>query len=190
MLETELRMLQPAREIRREIQPIGVSRLPVGRMNETVYSPDGPWKIVDVRDDPGRTDRRGRADSRGKMPVPVDLITMLREWHAANARPHYLVIAHQLPSTWREGDPLPPIPTPRRLREKDERLTRQLEMGSRLLLGVVGGLFLAPLAPLAIGAAALSGVGGVGADPVIFAGVRHPELPLVEWCYVCSWEWD
>jgi len=186
MRESEFRMLQPARDIGREVRPIGVSPPPVGRLSEIVHTPDGPWKIVDYRLDPTR------AQYQGRLPLPDDVLGMLRAWDAAGARPDYVAIGHQLPASWREGDPIPLVPAPRRLRERDDRLTRQLEAGTRLLATLVGGLLLIAAAPLIMPAVAVSGTGAGGAqlDPIIFAGVQHPSLPLVEWGFVCSWEWE
>jgi hypothetical protein len=53
-----------------------------------------------------------------------------------------------------------------------------------LLLAAVGGLIVVAAARALLVGAALTSV-----DPGLFGGVKHPELPLVEWVYICSWEW-
>lgn len=179
MAETDRRMLVPARRIGCDLQPLGVSRLPAARINETRYTETGPWKIVDYRDDPTRDD--------GDMLIPVDVLSRLEELDRANVRPQFLVVGHQLPPDWHEGQPIPPVPSPRHLREKDQLLTQRLEFGSKLLFGALGGLLVVAMSPLALGAAV---VAGAGLDPIFLGGVKHPELPLVEWCCICGWEWE
>jgi hypothetical protein len=181
MAETERRMLLPARRVGCSLVPIGVSRLPDHRINETIRADTGTaWHLVDWREDPARD------VVNGKNLAPPELIPWLHTLDEAKVRPQLLIAAHEQHPDWKEGDPYTPVPAPRHLQEKDERLRVQLGFVNKLLLVAVGGLLAVAAAPVVLAGAAIA---SVGLDPVLFGGVKHPELPLVEWVYICSWEW-
>jgi hypothetical protein len=76
------------------------------------------------------------------------------------------------------------------LRELDERLTLQLAKALRVYLkGVLILLGMAASAPLVVVGGAATAV-GVGLDPIIFGGVKHPQLPVVMWCALAQWDWE
>jgi hypothetical protein len=160
----ERRMLAPARRAGYELRLVGATVLPQGQTIERTRW--GTWLFVDHMDDPTAKQYGGR------IPIPALQIARLNELYRADVNPQFVRFGHQLPDDYREGDPL--VPVPRELREKDERLR----------------LWFASLADLVMGAAASFATSGVGLDPVIFGGVKHPKLPLVGWCALAQWEWE
>jgi hypothetical protein len=123
---------------------------------------------VDHLDDPTANGYRGR------IPIPKEQLAQLTEIYREGAHADIVFIGHQLPDSYRDGDPLPPlVPDPPDIRKKDERL--------RLRLAKAGDLFK--------GAAASLTAVGVGLDPIVLGGVKHPELPVVGWCVLAQWEW-
>lgn len=177
----EHRMLSPARRAGYELRLAGATVLP---QRQTIAKTEwGTWMFVDHVDDPTA---KGYDD---KIPIPSEQIARLAELSKLGVRPDEAWILHELPKTYQIGDPLPQlVPPPRELREKDERLQLRLAAAAKMLFtGMAATLTAAATAPLAVvGAAA----GLAGLDPVILGGVRHPELPIVQWCVLAQWEWE
>jgi hypothetical protein len=171
------RMIHPASEAGHELALLGATVLP---QRQTIARTEhGNWLLVDHVDDP-TADEYG-----GALPVPAEELGRLQTLDEAGVRPQLAWLGHQLPADYVDGDPIPRlVPPPRELREKDERLTIALTRARSLLLTGLGGMLAAtaalPLAPLAL----------IGSDPVIFGGVRHPQLPIVAWSVLCSWTWE
>jgi hypothetical protein len=120
---TERRILSPAREAGYELHLVGATVYPQRQMiAKTQY---GQWLFVDHWVDP-------TADKDGKLHVPPDQQPRLLELDRLIA-PGLLFMGHQLPDSYREGDPIPQlVPAPKRLREKDERLSQGLRTTSVL----------------------------------------------------------
>lgn len=165
----ERRMLSPARERGYELRLGGATVLPQGQ--EIALTPSGKWLLVDHFKDPTAK------QYKGKVPIPADQHRRLTKLALAGVRPDLLWLAHELPADWREGDPVP-IPAPAHLRAKDERLSRRLHVGPQRFLKGMG-------ATMAAVAAA-----GARLDPVVLGGVRHPEVPVVQWALLAQWEWE
>jgi hypothetical protein len=174
----ERRMLAPARRAGVELQFLGTSPPPIHGEEHNLTS--GVWKFVD------HVDELTARDFSGRIPIPLEQIANLKRLRDVGVRPEHIWFAHQMPPHFRPGDPTPQlVPTPRELREKDERLTLTLTAASRLLLKGAGLALTAAAAPaLAVAAA------GAGLDPVILGGVEHPEHPLFGWCVLAQWEWE
>lgn len=172
----ERRMLTPAREAGYELRLVGATVLPQRQtISRTKW---GTWLFVDNFKDPTA------ASYGGRIPVPEAEIARLTELDRAGVRPQHLWLGHQLPDSYKDGDALPQlVPPPRRLREQDERLRDQLSKATSLLVNGAA-------ATLAVVAAPLAAVSAVGLDPIVFGGVRHPELPVVGWCALAQWDWE
>lgn len=170
------RMVQPAREAGYELRLIGATVLPQRQVIARTAS--GVWYLSDQADDPTAHEYDGR------IPVPERQAQHLLELSHAGVKPELIWIAHQLPDNYRDGDPLPPlVPAPPHLREKDERLKLFLANALRWLLKAMGFTLGAAMSPLAL-------MAGIGLDPVILGGVRHPKYPVVTWCVLAQWEWE
>ncbi len=167
------RMVIPAREAGYELALVGATVLPT---EQTIAKTDrGTWLFVDHVDDPTSREYRGR------LPIPAEPLAHLAELHRAGVRPQFAWIGHELPTGYKEGEPVPRlVPPPRQLREKDERLTLRLGSIAKVWATTLAGLVVAPAAAL----------GAIGTDPIIFGGVRHPDQPVVAWCVLCSWDWE
>lgn len=169
----EQRLALPARRVGYELRAIGPSAVP--ERSGPVWTPAGPWWLNSHLNDPTAE------EFKGKIPVPPEQIARLQKLNEAGVRPDHLWLAHELPSGYKGGDPLPQlVPPPKHLREKDERLTVVLKRAAKAL-GMVAGTTLAIAAsPIAL----------IGADPIILGGVEHPTEPIVGWCILCQWNWE
>jgi hypothetical protein len=179
----EQRMLAPARKAGYELRLVGATVLP--QQQTITRTQHGTWAFVDHLEDPTA------AEYNGEIPVPEDQIPWLIELGRRGVKPQFIWIGHQLPDSYRDGEPLPQlVPDPRPLRELDERLTLQLAKALRVYLkGVLILLGMAASAPLVVVGGAATAV-GVGLDPIIFGGVKHPQLPVVMWCALAQWDWE
>jgi hypothetical protein len=174
----ECQVLSPARERGYELLLLGATVLPQRQV--IARTEHGTWLFVDHLDDP--TAR----EYDGKIPIPAAEHAQLTDLHEAGVRPDLVWLGHELPQAWEDGDAIPQlVPVPAHLRERDQRLVRWLTEGSKLFLRASAALTAAALSPLAIAAAA-----GSGLDPLVLGGVRHPELPVVQWVLLAQWEWD
>ncbi len=178
----EMRMLSPARQRGYELRLVGATVLP--RRQVIARSEWGTWLFVDHVEDPTAY------EYDGKIPIPATEHAKLTDLAQAGVRPDLLWIAHQLPAEWKEGDAIPQlVPAPAHLREKDERLVRRLTTASKLFLGACGALLAAAAAPLAFAAVPAAAI-GAGLDPIVLGGVRHPEVPAVQWALLAQWQWE
>jgi hypothetical protein len=177
---TECRLLSPAREAGYELHLVGATVWPQRQM--ITKTSQGTWLFVEHWNDP-------TADRDGDILVPPEQHEQLVELDRFVAA-DLLFLGHQLPGSYNEGDPIPQlVPPPKHLREKDERLTQALRTATTLFLKGAGAvLTVAAAAPIvAVGAVASL---GAGLDPIIFAGVQHPEEPVVQWVVLVSWVWE
>jgi hypothetical protein len=172
----EARVLEPGRRAGYELRLLGATVLPQRQVIATTQH--GKWLFVDHVDDPTAK------LYRGKIPVPRDEHNKMVNLDRHGAYLDYAWMGHQLPTEWQEGDPVP-VPVPRQLREKDEKLTLWLNRAVEVFAMAAGGLLAVAASPLAIGA-----VAGAGFDPIVLGGVRHPEEPIVLWTLLAQWEWE
>ncbi|MBJ7469801.1 MAG: hypothetical protein JHD16_00795 [Solirubrobacteraceae bacterium] len=177
-------VLSPARERGIELRPVGLTSLPDREV--VVRTEHGTWLFADHVRDP--TARRRLGWRRGRIPVPDEPLAQLHALHDAGVRPDLVWLGHELPGTWKEGDSVP-VPTPRALRESDERLARRLRLTTRIL---ARGAALTVAAGAALPAAALLPVAALGAglDPIVLGGVCHPATPVVSWTLLAQWDWE
>lgn len=177
----ERHMLTPARQAGYELRLVGATVLP--QKQTIARTQRGTWLFVNHLDDP-TADQYG-----GRIPIPRDQMLQLATLDCHGVQPQHVWIGHELPPTWQEDRPLPPlVPPPSELREKDERLHLRLQSLSKLYLTLVGGIIGgAGALPIAAGAALVS---GAGLDPIVFGGVQHPELPFVQWAVLAQWTWQ
>lgn len=163
----ERHMLAPARKAGVELTFAGVTKMPDGRpqIESTRW---GSWLFASSSADP-------TADWLHRIPFPPDQLDRLKLLYQHNVDPEIISIAHQLPASYRDGDPLPRlVPDPPRMREKDEQIRRWLVKAKDAVKGVAAGF--------ADAATKL--------DPLILGGMKHPDLPLVGWCVLAYWEWE
>jgi hypothetical protein len=173
------KVLAPARRIGYDLPVIGVSPdVPEG----PVYTrtPHRTWAYgTDYRSDPAAK------QYGGVSPVPGPILDDLREMRSSGVKPTELWIVHEAEGGWQPGQPLPPsVPPSRRFRRHDELLiglTEQMKRGLAVVGMALGAVAAAPAALLAAPA--------VGLDPVIVAGVRHPDGPCA-WVPLASWQWE
>ena len=134
------------------------------------------WVISSALADPATRD--------GRIPVPRKHLDALYRLDSAGAALDFVVIAHELPGSWRPGEPLPRlVPPPERVRRADHVV---LEIGHRLLAAAVLTLkvgAVAAAAPIAA-AAALAAL-----DPVILGGVVTDDPNLTAWAVIAAWAW-
>lgn len=175
---TEQRMLVPARRVGQELAVAGTTALP--QSQEVVDTQWGKWLFVDHVEDPTAT------QYGGDIPVPEKDHAKLVMLDRAGVRPDLVWLGHQLPASWKVGDPVP-VPAPRPLREKDAQLAQRLAVTTSWFLKAAGALLAAAAAPAALGAVAFA---GVGLDPIVLGGVKHPDHPVVQWCVLAQWEWQ
>lgn len=175
----EQTMLSPARQAGYELRLVGATVLP--QCQKIERTPWGAWVFVDHLKDPTATKY-----TKHKIPMPVDQIARLEALKEAGVRPHVAWLAHQLPDSYRDGDPLPQlVPPPRHLREKDQRMALRLGSAMELFFKGAAALLTAAASPLALGLAA-----GAGLDPIILGGVKHPDYPVVQWVLLAQWDWE
>jgi hypothetical protein len=180
----ERRMLAPARKRGYELRLVGATVLPQRQV--IARSQSGTWLFVDHVDDPTAHQYKGR------IPIPAGEYARLTELDRAGVRPDLVWLGHELPPTWREGDPIP-VPTPIHLRRRDERLSRGMQLATGLMLRAVGATLAAPLVmagAIAEAGAAAVAEAGAGLDPVVLGGVRHSQAPIVQWALLAQWEWE
>jgi hypothetical protein len=176
----DARLLAPAREAGYELSLLGATVLPRGQVIRRTQQ--GTWLLTNYRSDPTA------ALYGGRIPIPAQPHARLTELAAAGVAPDHVWLAHQLPRDWHPGQPAhAPVPDPKHLRERDQRLARGLKAASRTAAQVlaVGGLALG-----AIAVAPLAMLDGIGLDPIVLGGVEHPTLPLVGWVELTRWEWQ
>jgi hypothetical protein len=171
------RMLAPAGAAGYELPLVGAT--PPLHQRSIHRTPQGVWLFDDYVNDPTAL------EYKGEIPVPQGETERLVALWEAGVRAQYVWIGHQLPDDYQEGQPLPRlVPAPRELREKDEKLKLNLTKAAKVLGVVAAGTLALAVSPLALAAA------GVGQDPIVLGGVRHPKAPVVAWCVLCQWEWE
>jgi hypothetical protein len=173
-------LLDPARSIGRDdVEAVGVTEIPsqpIVRQTET-----GSWFFAtDFLNDPG-------LERDGGIAVPEVELQRLRALRDAGVRPDLIWIAHELPTNWAPDQPLPElVPDPLHVRKLDETLERFVRGTAKVSAEVVRGVAIG----LGVGVGlALAPIAAIGLDPVILAGVRHPEHPYAAWVKVAAWTW-
>jgi hypothetical protein len=177
---TEERVLSPARRAGYELRLVGATVLPQRQV--IAQTQWGKWLFVNHAEDPTAM------GYGGKIPVPAEHLDKLVRIDRAGAHLDHVWLGHQLADIWQEGDAVP-VPTPRELREKDERLQLHIARAAKLYLRGAGALVTAAAAaPLAFGGGLASL--GAGFDPIVLGGVQHPDYPVVQWVLLAQWEWE
>ena len=173
------RIIGPARSIGYDLPTLGISAdVPVGPVYRR--TPAGSWAYAtDYRIDPA-AEQYG-----GCSPVPEPVLDSLWQMSAAGVTADELIVVHEVDASWQPGRPLPLlVPPAKRFRRHDELLigaTEQLKRGLIVAGAVLGAAAAAPAALLVSPA--------VGLDPVLMAGVRHPDGPCI-WVALAAWNWE
>lgn len=185
-LEAPLRrlILDPARSIGRDdIEVVGVAPIPTHALTPQ-RTARGTWMWAsDYLQDPG-------LGQDGGIAVPESELQGLLALRAAGVRFDVAWIAHELPATWTPDQPLPAVvPDPKPMRDLDVGLERFVRATVDVWFRAVRALGIG-LAVAAGAAASVAALGGVGLDPVILVGIRHPTEPVAVWVKIAAWDWE
>lgn len=175
------RILEPARAVGIELATVGPTAIP--SRQQVCWTDFEAWLFTESTEDPV-----ARA-SEGKLPIPLAIHERLSTLASAGVDPDLVWLAHQLPATWLDGDPIPDlVPPPPRLQRIDQALLTPVR-GMKKLAGLIAvGARELPLGVAALIEGATEGAGGL--DPVVLGGVKHPTLPVVQWVTLAQWTWE
>jgi len=179
------RVLAPARLIGEELEVAGLAPIPDGPLVQ--QTPHGTWFFAaDYLNDPGL--RQDRA-----IAIPDRELTRLHQLRDAGVSVDLIWIAHELPEHWRPDVPLPlVVPDAPRYRQLDQSLEKFVIGAAQLTFKAARGIAIATAAAGALGVGLVGGIAtaGVGVDPVILGGIRHPSEPIAFWVVLAQWEWE
>ena len=185
---TEESLLAPARRAQLELPVIGTSEEPHG----DVYwqDPTSQWWLFSHHlSDP-------TAEQYGGVVVPEEqrekLVRLLREGFS----PDLVWVGHELPARWSPGETLPDLvpaaPASTALAIGGGSIKPELSAGSAQAAVTIGRSAFKVTKTLVVGAATVGlalGATMAELDPIIIAGVRHPDLGAVTWVEVTRWSW-
>jgi hypothetical protein len=198
----------PARAIGRNLP---TARGPSEQPSSPCIWQDGSrsWYFASYLEDPS-------ADESGRIPVPQEQLARLEELFRAGVHCDLVWIGHELPETWKPGDPLVPEP-PRTRRQREaldtavtglssgvkkaadaaETVGRGVEkatLGAAMVTaGLAAGVAAAgvaavlPVVTAAAGAPA-SALLVIGMDPVVLGGIIHSSGSVM-WVELARWNW-
>ncbi len=170
----ERRVLGPARAAGADLECFGVTRTP-GPSEELRIVMDGRgvhWVVAPPDRDPTR--------ERGLIPVPQVQLHRLQTLRSAGVELDYVYVAHELPETWRPGEPIPQlVPPPPRIAASERVVARTANITLRALKASAVGVATALAAPLSFAAL----------DPMVIGGVLSDNSDSVAWAILASWTW-
>lgn len=181
----ERQVFAPARSIGEELSLVAITEPPPPV--SIMHPPQGGTWVAAYHDtDPVA---RGRG---GYLHAPEDEIERLTRLFEAGVQPDVILIGHQLPDHWRQGDPVPAAYLPGEVSTANRVLAAQagaVEVGLGLLRAAakVG----AGVGAATVGSAAFAGVGIASLallDPFILGGVREPKSGLIGWAVLGGWD--
>jgi hypothetical protein len=158
------------------VWPLAVTAAPSGVQRPTTFE-DGRgrrWLLAEALTDPAMRD--------GRVVVPRVHLDRLRCLEAAGASIDFLVVAHELPTGWIPGAPLPRLVPPAPRAASAERTV--VQAGQRLLQGglwCVRATAVAAVAPV---------VAMASLDPVLLGGVLSDDRSLTAWAVLAAWTWE
>ena len=142
----------------------------------------------------------------GLIRAPKSERRKFKELREHGIDPDQLWILREIPGTWRPGETPPRMIGLTTAQTARERHVQHLQAGAaafvvgRALLYTAGTVFaVATGAVVALGAITVVGVAGLaagaaaaplegGLDPIVLAGVRHPETGAVAWVPIAAWD--
>lgn len=171
-------MLEPARAAGIELTTVDPTAVPSSQ--QVCWTDFEAWLFTEFSDDPA-----ARANG-GKLPIPLRIHERLSTLADAGVDPDLVWLAHQLPETWLDGDPIPDlVPPPPHLHRIDELLLTPVR-GIKKLAGLIS----VGVREIPLGVAAFIDGATSGLDPVVLGGVMHPTLPIVQWAVLAQWTWE
>jgi hypothetical protein len=132
------------------------------------------WLLAGPLSDPTRRN--------GRIPVPRAHLETLHELEANGAALDFVVIAHELPKTWKAGAPLPALVPPSPRVEQAEQIVLKTVRHLRRAAVVAGkARAIAVVSPFAALAAL---------DPIVLGGVISDDPAVTAWAVLAAWTWD
>jgi hypothetical protein len=184
--ELERRVLLPARTAGRDLPLLGLSSVPRG--SAVVRADRRNWLLVSHEDDP-------TAERLGGIPVPREQHDALVALADAGVECDLVWLAHELPDSWRPGQPVL-VPSP--LRGLDSRVSGFVDGAlalttrtSRTLVRTVPAARRALArrpAPVPVRAPARRSQ-WENLDPIVLGGVRLEDHDAVAWAVLARWDW-
>lgn len=181
----ERQVFAPARSIGEELALVSITNPPPPV--KIMHPPQGGTWVAAYHDtDPVA---RGRG---GYLHAPKDEIERLTRLFDAGVEPDVILIGHELPGHWRQGDPVPAAYLPGEASTASRVLAAQagaVEVGLGLLRAAAKAG--AGIGKATVGAAAFAGaaIGSVAVlDPFVLGGVREPKSGLIGWTVLGGWD--
>ena len=183
--QLERQVFAPARSIGEELSLVTITQPPPPV--SIMHPPQGGTWVAAYHDTDPVAHGRG-----GCLHAPEDEIERLTRLFEAGVEPDAILIGHQLPGHWRQGDPVPAAYLPGESSTASRVLAAQagaVEVGLGLLraaakvgIGAAAvGVSAATFAGAAIGSLALL-------DPFVLGGVREPKTGLIGWVPLGGWD--
>ena len=182
--EVVRRVLEPARRLNQELEVAGLAPIPDGPIVQRTAN--GLWFFAaSYLEDPGLA-------QDGAIIVPDEHLRNLRGLRDAGVSVDLIWIGHELPPDWQPDQPVPRIvPDAPRYRALDQNLERFVIGAAETTLKAAKGIAIATAAAGMLGVGMVAGLAaGVGADPVILGGIRHPSRPIAYWVVLAQWAWE
>jgi hypothetical protein len=176
--ELELRLqraiLEPGRAVGRDLPVLGVSERP----QDSCYwqRGDGSWMFAtDYRTDPTF------AALDGRIAMPRAALEAFAALTDAGLECDTIWMVHDLPPTWRPGDPIPGVPDPPAARRSRSGPDKVASAPQRIRQAAAKLNEVRATAPQSI---------SVGLDPVVLGGLTHAETGAVLWVELARWDWE
>lgn len=137
----------------------------------------------------------------GLVRAPKSVQKQLRDFEKHGIDPDRLLIFREMPGIWKPGETPPRMMGLETAETARSNHLQHLQVGAaafavgKALLYVAGGaLVVATGAVVAAGAITIGAVGGAmapladGLDPIVLAGIDHPETGAVAWTVIAAWD--
>jgi len=139
---------------------------------------------------------------RGRIRAPKSELRKLKAYEKHGIDPDEMLVIRELPGLWRPGDVPSRMIGVETVETARSQHLQHLQVGAaafavgRALLYTAGAAFvLATGTVVALGAITVAGVGAVamapladGLDPIVLAGITHPETGATAWTVIAAWD--